>query len=94
MNSLIEKVRGLKQELEQEMCFTGCYRKAKDNVQKAFNCSPREARLWLETHCGVKHSGRGFNSRITCDDKENLERLEKLAGPHGATLAKIIEART
>lgn len=54
------------------------YGKARVNVMKAFNMTPLEARSWLANNA---HYGR---REVT---------LEKLAGPHGATIARMIAAK-
>lgn len=68
------------------------YMKARDNVMTALNLNTLEARLWLVKHAYVIVKGKGVEFRVTMPGP-HVEVIEKLAGPHGVTLVKVMDIK-
>jgi hypothetical protein len=71
------------------MSFTTNYRKVKSLLRELGIKDPTQ---WLNTNIGLRVSGKGVHQIIYWTPDVGVV-LEKLAGPHGRTLIKMIEAR-
>lgn len=72
--------------------FHSDYITARHNVMVALNLNPLEARLWLVKHAYVVVKGKGVEFRVTVSEP-HVDVIEKLAGPHGVTLVKVMDIK-
>lgn len=76
------------------MSLVADFRLARENVKAALNMTDLEADQWMIKQIGIRVSGAGYYKKIHPGTPDASILINKLAGTHGRTLVKIIEARS
>lgn len=69
------------------------YKKAHENVKNALRLTNTETVWWIKNHIGMYEERLGNTPFLVYQNLKHWPTLEKLAGPYGQTLAKIMDIR-